>query len=113
MSGSDSISRVPIVGRMSDGAIVLTLLAVFGGLGFVFGRHVLVVLVFLSPIVIFSIWFKANHRGPDDDVTGPVAGIAMFISCAFVLIGVSARWVVYGIARLATRDSSATRPRQS
>jgi hypothetical protein len=97
---------------MSDGAIVLTLLAVFGGLGFLFGRHVLVVLVFLSPIVIFWIWFQANHKGPDDDVTGPVAGIGMFISCAFVLMGAGARWLVYGIGRLATRESPETRPRR-
>ena len=85
---------------MRDWAIFITVLLIFGGLGFAFARRFLILPVFVSPIVFWWIWGDLNNRGEGDDVTGPVALAWMLLSLGVVLLGVVMRWLVYGVGRL-------------
>jgi hypothetical protein len=50
---------------VSDGALFLTLLTVFGGLGFILGRRFWVLLVFVSAVVFWWIWYATTQKGPE------------------------------------------------
>jgi hypothetical protein len=102
---------LPIIDGVSDDAFFLAVPLIFGGLGFVFGRHSLILLVVVSPIVFWTIWGAAYDRGEGDDVTGAVAGGMALISLASVVGGVALRWLVYGVAWLRRREPAETRPR--
>jgi hypothetical protein len=97
---------------VSGAAIFVTALFVLGGLGFVLGRRVWIVLVFAAPIVFWWIWAAANQGGPDDDVTGPASAFLGAVCVGAVLLGFGARWLVFGIAWLLTRAPAVARPRR-
>jgi len=83
--------------------MLLTVLLTCGGLGFILGRRRLVFLVVVSPIAFWWIWAAASTRGPDDDITGPAGAIALLLSLGAVMVGVTGRWLVYGVASLVRR----------